>query len=149
MALSSASRYDVWVPIPERMIQSATHYLNTLPVKRSTRTDLFQFVKRLVYRGKVSMVVLASSLVYLERLTTIRKLNAFKINSLELAFLVAILLASKFHEDRALSVFKVVNIARDEWTTSEVSMMEREFLHHLNYNLWLEMEELKKFITTE
>ncbi|ORX83753.1 hypothetical protein K493DRAFT_387894 [Basidiobolus meristosporus CBS 931.73] len=149
MSLTPSPRYDLWSPVSDQLLESTAHFLDGLPFARSTRASLFQFVKSVVYRGRVNSFVLASALVYLERLTGSGKLPLLQATSKELVFLACLLVASKYLDDRALTVSKVVGITRDRWTRSETSRLAWDLFSHLNYKLGVSLEELNRFLPTK
>ncbi|CAG8518255.1 5177_t:CDS:1 [Ambispora gerdemannii] len=61
-------------------------------------------------------------------------------------FLSAILLASKYLSDHSLQNRNIADITNGLYSVKDVNTMERSFLGLLKYELWVDVDEVKKFL---
>ncbi|KAK9708120.1 hypothetical protein K7432_009822 [Basidiobolus ranarum] len=116
----------------------------------TTRPDLPSleaFIKLMTIRTKLSLPTIMVSLIYVERLNKSLPPSArgdfetpYKI------FLAAVLSASKFLNDRPIENCKMASLCGGYFTLYEINEMERCFLSLINYQLFVDSEDVRNFL---
>ncbi|KAK9702859.1 hypothetical protein K7432_011032 [Basidiobolus ranarum] len=109
--------------------------------------SLEAFVKLMTIRTKLSLPTIIVSLIYVGRLHKSLPPSArgdfetpYKI------FLAAVLAASKFLDDRPIENCKMASLCDGYFTLFEINEMERCFLSLLNYELYVDSEDVRVFL---
>ncbi|ORY02409.1 hypothetical protein K493DRAFT_188939, partial [Basidiobolus meristosporus CBS 931.73] len=109
--------------------------------------SLSKLVKRVIRKCRIRTPTLLVALVYIDRLREYLPAQAIGSPTTgHRVFLASLILASKFHDDASLWCADVAHIVYKYWDLSEINEMERVFLNYVNFDLWVDQEQLRNYV---
>ncbi|ORX77610.1 hypothetical protein K493DRAFT_363256 [Basidiobolus meristosporus CBS 931.73] len=143
-----------WDPLPDSLIDFTTQSVGSLlncPASLAGATQplppLSDFIRETVCGAKLSVEILLATLVYFERFKkALPSGSVGEYGACHRIFLAGILIASKFLDDKPLTTAKLVQVVGNRWSSKEINRMERAFLNFLQFDLWVDSEEIHAFL---
>ncbi|KAI7856960.1 Cyclin, N-terminal domain-containing protein [Circinella umbellata] len=122
---------------------------SSLKVRRrdSMLPDLLPFIEMITEKCNVEPVQLIMALIYVQRFRASLP-SGYKAES-EAAhriFAASLLVASKYSEDHYLSTKNLVRATGDVWSIKEMTRMEFALLRFLDWNLYIDSDEIASFL---
>ncbi|CAG8457884.1 10032_t:CDS:2 [Acaulospora morrowiae] len=117
------------------------------PLKNASLPNLPHFIKDITEKSKVTDIIMVVGLIYVHRLKkTLPPEARGDFDTPYKIFLSSILVASKYLSDHSLQNKTIADITNGLYTIKDVNTMERSFLGLLKYDLWVDRDEVKKFL---
>ncbi|KAK9708968.1 hypothetical protein K7432_009324 [Basidiobolus ranarum] len=140
-------------PLPPTLInftaESMCGLLNTKdrPLTHLSLPELLLFIERVTERSRIDAITGVVALIYIYRLKVkLPRTAQGEYGTSHRIFLASLLVASKFlYAEWGLSSRAIAEIS-GVFTNSQVNLMELEFLRLLDYDVWVNDIQIKKFL---
>ncbi|ORX95782.1 hypothetical protein K493DRAFT_314855 [Basidiobolus meristosporus CBS 931.73] len=150
---AQANNCPAYKPIPNTLInftaESMCSVLNckARPMTNITLPELLLFIERVAERSRIDAITGIVALMYIYRLKVKLPPKAKgEYGTSHRIFLASLLVASKFlYGDEGLNNRTMAEIS-GVFTTQQVNRMEKELLELLNYNVWVNDQDIKEFL---
>ncbi|GAA5812864.1 hypothetical protein MFLAVUS_006323 [Mucor flavus] len=133
----TASNVNTLVDCSKERLYYQQKLLPTLPI----------FVKHVFYHCKLTPTILVVALIYLERLKThLPSKSKGEFDTPYKMFIASVILATKFIEDTNTIAHSIYRLVSPLYRAKEINEMERSFLGVIEYDLFVDLTQVSKFI---